>query len=125
MSRNSYPYHYRSSFWDVAPIIGIVVGALAIIVGAVWFNAAWNQHHPMTCTVESKQATADKNGGHSYLLFTKECGQLQVADSWLQGKFNSTDTYARIKEGQSYYFDTVGWRNGFFSAYPNVLDAHE
>ena len=122
MSRNRYPY--RSSFWDVAPVVAFVAGILAIIVGVIWFNVAWNEHHTMTCTVETKQATGTKSG-NLYLLYTKECGQLQIADSMLQGKFNSTDTYARIKEGQSYYFDTVGWRNGFFSAYPNVLDAHE
>lgn len=97
----------------------IIVGGGGIVVSQI----AWNQHHSQTCNVESKQATADKDSKHSYLIFTKDCGQLTVADSLFQGKFNSTDTYAAIKEGRTYTFDTVGWRNGFFSAYPNILTA--
>lgn len=107
-------------------IISAAVGLAVVgIGGAIAGEIEWNQHHTQTCTVESKQATGTKDGGHSYMLFTRECGALQVADAILQGKFNSTDTYAGIKEGHVYTMDTVGWRNGLFSQYPNVLTATE
>ena len=113
----------EQGYVDIEVIGGVLIllAVLGGVIGLIWFNVAWNQHRTMTCTVESKQATSNKNGGNDYLIFTKECGQLSVEDSWLQGKFNSTDTYAAIHEGNSYVFDTVGWRNGLFSQYPNVL----
>jgi hypothetical protein len=101
----------------VLVIIGLIVGGWSI---------AWNSaRQTQTCVVDSKQATSKKDGGNQYLIFTENCGQLQVGDSFWNGKFNSTDTYAKIKEGHSYTFETVGWRNGFFSQYPNILEVDE
>lgn len=100
----------------------IFIGALfaiAVIGFAVYAFLWYGTTDTKTCTVLEKQATA-KEGGTKYLLFTKECGQLQVADDMLLGNYNSTDVFAGIKEGSTYHFETVGFRNGFFSAYPNV-----
>jgi hypothetical protein len=95
---------------------------LLIVLGMGIAQIAWNNaRETRTCTVTEKQATGNKDGGHDYLLFTDKCGQLTVADSWTNGQFNSTDTYASIKTGVSYNFETVGWRNGFLSQYPNVV----
>lgn len=106
-------------------LISVIIIAV-LLIGAGIFAAAWNgSRQTMTCMVESKQATSKKDGGNKYLLFTENCGALEVADSFWNGKFNSTDTFAKIKEGQTYTFDTVGWRNGFFSAYPNVIEARQ
>jgi hypothetical protein len=104
------------------------MAALALLVliaiGYGIYAFAWNNTtETKVCTVQEKQATSQKEGGTNYILFTKECGQLQVADSWFQGNFNSTDLYASIHEGNSYTVKTVGWRNGFFSTYPNVIEA--
>ena len=107
-------------------VLGGLILAVIMIVGWVGYSVAWNNSRTnITCVVDSKQATSNKYGGNQYLIFTKNCGQLTVADSFWHGKYNSTDTYARIHEGHSYTFDTVGWRNGFFSTYPNVLEVSE
>jgi hypothetical protein len=96
---------------------------LALIV-VIWLGSsiAWNSaRETRVCTVVEKLATGKKDGGNNYILITDRCGQLQVEDSWTNGQFNSTDLYARIKAGTSYTFETVGWRNGLFSQYPNVV----
>lgn len=123
MNKRSNQHGYIDFEMIFGGVIALVI--IAAIIGAIWSTIAWNQHHTMTCVVDTKQATAKSGGGNQYLIYTKNCGQLQVADSITQGKFNSTDTYAAIKEGHSYTFDTVGWRNGFFSAYPNILEVTE
>ena len=108
---------------EAAFILTAIVIVL-IIIGSIGFTVAWNSsRQTVTCAVNDKQATSKKDGGNNYILFTDNCGQLQVADDWINGQFNSSDTYAKIKPGSSYTFQTVGWRNGFFSAYPNVLTA--
>jgi len=98
--------------------IGAIFALAAIgfgIYAFLWYGTTATQ----TCTVQEKQATA-KEGGTKYLLFTKECGQLQIADDIFLGNYNSTDVFAGINEGTTYHFETVGFRNGFFSAYPNI-----
>ena len=64
---------------DYELIGGIIIFLLfAIIAGG--YTIAWNMaRQTITCTVESKQATGKKDGGHDYLLFTENCGQLAVA----------------------------------------------
>lgn len=100
--------------WGIGALF-VVVAACVGIYAFLWYGTADTK----TCTVTEKQATA-KEGGTNYILFTKECGQLQIADDMLLGNYNSTDVFAGIKEGTTYHFETVGFRNGFFSAYPNI-----
>lgn len=103
-------------------VVGIIALFILIAIGWGAFALAWNgARETRVCTVAEKIATGQKDGGNKYILITDQCGQLEVADSLTNGQFNSTDTYARIKTGTSYTFETVGWRNGFFSQYPNVL----
>ncbi|WNN96025.1 hypothetical protein SEA_HIRKO_75 [Arthrobacter phage Hirko] len=99
----------------------VVIAVLCVIGSLVWNGTK----QTMTCTVTEKQATAKKDSGTRYLIYTENCGQLEVADSLLNLKFNSADTYGGIKPGQSYTFHTVGWRNGLFSQFPNILDAEQ
>jgi len=101
--------------WGIAALLALALIGFGIY-SFLWYGTTATQ----TCTVEDKQATAKQEGGTKYIVFTKECGQLQVADDIFLGNYNSTDVYGEIKTGTSYYFKTVGWRNGFFSAYPNI-----
>lgn len=102
--------------------IGCLIIFALIAIGWGAFAIAWNgARETRTCTVVEKLATGKKDGGNNYILITDKCGQLQVEDSWTNGQFNSTDLYARIQPGTSYTFETVGWRNGLFSQYPNVV----
>ncbi len=64
-----------------------------------------------------------------YLVFTKlQDSSVRVfenTDSFLEGKWDSSDIQAQIEPGKKYEFRTYGWRIPFFSFYENILSARE
>ncbi|WZH36259.1 MAG: hypothetical protein PIR02_16045 [Microbacterium enclense] len=75
------------------------------------------------CTVTDKYvAIADKS---SEKRVSTSCGVFKVEDELSQGDWNSADRYAQIEVGKTYDFETYGFRNGFFSAFPNIAEANE
>jgi hypothetical protein len=74
------------------------------------------------CMVTDKDRVAKSKGGSDMRVYTS-CGVFAVSDSWLQGRWDSADTYAGIQVGQVYDFEAVGWRLPLFSAFPNILTA--
>ena len=57
-----------------------------------------------------------------YVFFTDK-GTFENTDSLYNLKFNSSDIYGMIKEGDVCEFTTVGWRVQFLSWYKNVIEA--
>jgi hypothetical protein len=108
--------------------IGCAVGifaVLAVIAGGI--AIANNQPYSgdtTACVVESKDRASKEKGGSDMRLYTS-CGVFSVSDSFWQGQWNSADIYAKIQPGHTYDFKAVGFRNGLFSAFPNVLSATE
>jgi len=106
-------------------LVGAFVGLVVLIVVAVVpaYGIIWsNTHTTVTCTVEEKDRTTKAKGGSDQRLYT-DCGVLSVADDWINGQWNSSDLYSQLDAGETYTFETVGWRNGFLSAFPNVVGA--
>lgn len=111
----------RMRNWTVVGLFVLVV----VIVGGISL-AYLGTKGTETCTVESKERTThvqDGNSTQQKLVYTKDCGVLTVDDAWYAGKFNSADTYGSLQEGKRYEFETIGWRNGFLSQFPNILSA--
>lgn len=104
--------------------LGLFVIVILIVGGSS--VAYLGSKDTMTCTVESKERTthvSDGNSSQQKLVYTKDCGVLTVDDAWYAGKFNSADTYGSLEKGNRYTFETIGWRNGWFSWFPNILSA--
>jgi hypothetical protein len=59
-----------------------------------------------------------------YLVFT-DSETFQVDDSFLFWRFNSSDIYGQIREGQEYSCRVAGWRVPFLSMYRNILELRE
>ena len=114
---------YRSDFPAVGCLALVVMG-LAAIAAPVHVVAWENTKNEITCTVDEMDRTAKAKGGSDQRLYT-DCGVLSVADDMFQGQWNSSDLYAQVDEGKTYTFETVGWRNGFLSLFPNVVKAVE
>ncbi len=79
-------------------------------------------------TVVDKEV--NRSGSDSkYLIFTETTdGQVRVfenTDSMLKGKFNSSDMYAAIKEGETYTFTVYGYRIPILSMYENIITFKE
>lgn len=79
------------------------------------------------CVVNDKQAigrSGEDGNTTDYRVFTENCGTFGVQDDPLIGQWNSGDTYGSIKVGETYDFEAYGWRNGFFSTFPNIKTAY-
>lgn len=81
-----------------------------------------------SCTVTDKQAIGrtDEDGRNTtdYRVFTS-CGTFAVQDDPFIGQWNSADTFGSIQVDKTYDFEAYGWRNGFFSTFPNIKTAIE
>lgn len=100
------------------------VAALSLSTGC----SALSDNEVSTCTVSDKSATknsSEDGGGTDYRIYTEDCGTFAVGDSLTRGKWNSSDTYGKIKVGHTYKFNHYGYRNGFLSMFPNITEATE
>lgn len=109
----------------LAAIAGVFVMLFmfALIGVGVWSSMHTDER---VCTVEQKERIyAGKDKGVQQRLYTTECGVMEVGDSLFDGHFDSADTWAGIEEGHTYRMKTRGVRVGFFSMFPNVVEAEE
>lgn len=116
--------------WPLVTVV-VCVGALVLsVVGGFGFGVA-NALHEETrvCTVEetSREVYSGSKGSRAVeqRVYTEECGILTVEDALFAGAFNSADTFRSLEDGKTYEMTTRGWRIGFLSAFPNVIEAVE
>lgn len=106
-------------------IIAIIVMVI-VVGGELWrpFDKVSNEREVIV-TVTDK-AVKNNSSDSKYLIFGEdENGQiltLEITDSLWNGRFNSSDVYAGIKEGQTYKFTVAGSRNEWRSWYPNIYE---
>lgn len=98
----------------------VIAGIVAILLIA-YPAALYSSETTATVTVTKTERITSGNTGY-YLVFTKQ-GVFANADSIWFGKFNSSDLYATIKEGDTLRLRVAGWRVPFMSMYPNIIEA--
>ena len=75
--------------------------------------------------VNEKDAVVVSNGEVSknkYLIYSDR-GVYEITDSIFNMRFDSSDLYGKIKEGECYVatIDAMSWRTPFFSMYENII----
>lgn len=93
-------------------ILCVCLAIFLLSIPVVLYNES---RETVTFTVEEKEAKQD-----TYLLYTDE-GVFCIEDSLIAMRFDSSDCYGQINEGETYTADVIGWRVPFFSWYKNVL----
>lgn len=108
-------------------LIVLAIALIAIlVVGSIGFGISANfNEHSYTVTITDKERVYNDNGS-KYLIFGEdtETGETQVfenTDSLIKGKFNSSDFYGNLKEGETYKITVVGYRIPLFSWYENII----
>ena len=102
----------------------IVFVILTFIIGA--FSSVWLSFndHEYTVTVTGKERI-NKDDDSKYLIFGEDKdGVVRVfenTDTTLRLKFNSSDIYGKIKEGETYTFVVTGVRIPVFDEYENII----
>lgn len=105
--------------------VGFIVGMFVLLV-SVGAAVHYGTQATVTATVTDKERIVerDSDGGiqSKYLVFTDK-ETFENTDSLWALKFNSSDLYGKLQEGQTCEFDVVGFRVSWMSMYRNILDA--
>ena len=97
-----------------------------LIIGVIIFSASASYNeHTYTVTITDKERVYDKDSS-KYLVFgedveTGETRVFQNTDSFFRGKFDSSNVYGSLKEGETYTITVVGYRIPLFSWYENIV----
>jgi hypothetical protein len=104
-----------------AIVIGIVVIGLIFILVFL----PHTDRETLEVKIEKSERVTTGSGDSTsskYLVFTDK-GVFKNTDSLIEGKWNSSDVYGQIREGECYRLETYGWRVQFLSWYPNIVSA--
>lgn len=77
----------------------------------------------VTATVKRRERVSDRTGSY-YLVFTDK-GVYQCSDTWIYGRWDSSDLYSSLEDGKTFTMTVVGWRVPFLSWFPNIIRATE
>lgn len=120
MSKNSLGY--------LTAITLVIIAVIAAIVGVPVMN--FTNDHQYTITITDKERVtiqSDKdNISSKYLIYGEdENGKTYVfedTDTLFRGKFNSSDVYGALKEGETYELTVIGFRIHILNWYENIID---
>jgi len=100
-----------------------------IIVGFFLFSKGiytYTTTGERTITIDKSEMVISSGGkGGKYLVFTENNGVFENTDSFFRFKFDSSDMYNTLKQGQTYKVKYYGWRIPFLSMYPNIYEAEK
>jgi len=109
-------------------ILGLVaVGLLIIGSCAVEYYIGFTGETTVKDTVIGKERVTKYTNGQqdSYYVVYGQNSTYQITDSWLKGRFNSSDIYGHIQKDTTYEFHVIGKRVPILSHYQNIIDYRE
>lgn len=104
---------------------GIFILVAAIIIGGIVFNIkSYTNVNTITVKIEGKERITEQSGNtvNSFYLVYTDKGTFKLEDDLFRGNFYSSDVYGKIKQDSTYTFKTSGYRIGFMSSYPNIIE---
>lgn len=107
-------------------MIGLII-TIGVII-AVGFIAYYVTYAFTTGyeTITIKEKWVKYSGEDAKYLVSSEGGQVfQITDSVIKWRFDSSNLYADLDEGDTYNINTQGWRFAVFSDYKNILEIEE
>lgn len=113
-----------------AIVTAIILVVTAVIVVPV-MNFSNDHKYIVTITDKERVTTqSDKDNIDSkYLIYGEnENGKTYVfenTDTLFRGKFNSSDVYGALREGETYELTVIGFRVHIFNWYENIIDFKE
>jgi len=100
--------------------LGIVVGLIAIFFMGIYLFYVFTSGNE-TITIEEKWVKY--NGDDAKYLISSINGQVfQITDSLIHTRWDSSNAYAKLKEGQTCEIKTQGFRLGILSYYKNIIE---
>lgn len=108
-------------------MVTIIVLVLSVVIYRP-FDKAFVHERTITGLVIDKGIKSTGKSSQKYLVWVR-CSDglevLEITDSLLAGRFDSSDLYGWIEEGRTYTFTVRGSRVPVLSWYANIYDAEE
>jgi len=102
----------------------IFFAVILMIVSSIIFTFGGRANkQTIRSKVVDKERITQESGGNveSFYLIYTEAGPLKLEDDFFYSNFNSSDWYGQIRKDSTYTFETIGYRIGFMSSYPNIV----
>ena len=104
----------------------VLIFITLIMISSIVINASFYVHtSTVSATVTGKERIVKSDGDGDiesfYLVYTNK-GTMKLEDDLFRGNFNSSDVYGSLRNDSTYTFTTSGYRVGFFSEYPNIIE---
>ena len=104
---------------ESSAVIGLIFIVLILIL------SIWKPINKVSDLREETIVVTDKMVKNDvYLIYTKEA-TYEITDSWLYGRFDSSDLYGKIEVGKTYKVTVGGKRVHFLSVYPCIHKIEE
>jgi len=106
----------------IYPIIVIAL-IFMVVYNIAYFTSSTDITIKVTKTdriVESSGSGKDLTVTSKYLIYTTD-ETFQNTDSWVYGKFNSSDFQGKLLPNTTYKVKVLGWRIPFLSTYRNIV----
>ncbi len=111
---------------ELITVLGIL--AIILIIGGAMGQSAHlllGSDATYTITVNEKWIKGQGEHGQKYLMSDMDGNVYSIEDSYWKWIFDSSNRYAVIQPGHTYYLKTFGRRSPFFSNYPNAIEIRE
>ena len=107
----------------IATIITIVIG---IISWPFYYNYATVKTDSVMM-IRDKQVIQNKDSENQNRISAKSANseyyqEYELQDSWMHWNFKSSRLYNKLEVGECFNITRMGWRVGFFSMYPNIIE---
>jgi hypothetical protein len=102
----------------------ILILVAVMIIGSIFLSIAGYQNKQTIKTRVTDKERITQNSGdkiNSFYIIYTEAGTFKLEDDMFYGNFNSSDWYGQIHRDSTYTFETVGYRVGILSSYPNIV----
>jgi len=113
---------------------GIGMSLIAITVLSIgWFYFAYsvnyaNTSHVRECKVAEVQKVNElEQSTDSSRVYCEDGSNYEISDNFMKAYFDSSNVYNKVKsaKGKTIVVDTIGFRNGFFSSFENIIKVKE
>lgn len=107
-------------------VITLVIIAVIVAVVVVPVMNFTNDHQYTITITDKERVTIQGETVSKYLIYGEdESGKTYVfedTDTLFRGKFNSSDVYGALKEGETYELTVIGSRIHILNWYENIID---
>ena len=106
---------------------GTIILVVVIFIGIITFDIkSYNTVETIVAKVDGKERITERTGDNIesfYLVYTDK-GTFKLEDDMFRGNFYSSDVYGKLRQDSTYTFKTAGYRIGFMSSYPNIINVN-